>query len=106
MKQNSLSLHSKGHSWISDDYAFITTKYGHLDFYSKYKNLYTCGPHNGHSDYNFTSLEMAVVNALHLVHALEPPTRVIYPMKNSVTLKDIFRGTILVSIILLFLYNL
>ena len=52
--------------------AFQLTKYGNLDFYSKYYNLFICGTHNGYNNYSFTSMEAAVENATALLHYLIP----------------------------------
>ena len=49
MSQN---IMAKG-KWKPLHRSFMATKHGYIDFFSKYKNLYTCGTHNGFSKYNF-----------------------------------------------------
>jgi len=59
--------------WINIDTAFVTTinSKQYLPFKSeKYFNLYNCGAQNGMSNYHFTSMETAVVNALNLFNEL------------------------------------
>lgn len=60
--------------WINIDTAFVTTinQNQHLPFQSNvYSNLYNCGAQNGTSNYHFTSMETAIVNALSLYNILE-----------------------------------
>jgi hypothetical protein len=69
--------------WINIDTAYVTSinpnrnkanefiNYPNLPFQSKlYSNLYNCGAQNGMSNYYFTSLETAVVNAIYLFNNL------------------------------------
>jgi hypothetical protein len=59
--------------WINIDTAFVVTTDSnqYLPFQSKlYPNLYNCGAQNGTSNYHFTSLETAVVNAVNLYNIL------------------------------------
>jgi len=78
-----------GNKWISKHTAFMTTKYGHIDFESKYNNLYNCGVQNGHSFYSFTSLEASVQNAVSLVHKLIPQSRNEYKIPSILTVRQI-----------------
>ena len=74
--------------WIPLNNAFITTKYGFINYDSDvYKNLYNCGVHNGKSSYSFTSLESSLVNAIKLVHDLEPSTQNSFKIKEAFTLR-------------------
>jgi hypothetical protein len=57
--------------WKSKDTAFISTIYGYISNETNYVNLYNCGTHNGHHDYNFTSIESSVENAFYLLDKLE-----------------------------------
>jgi hypothetical protein len=61
--------------WVNMDTAFVSTP--DLNQYVSsqsliFNNLYNCGAHNGKSNYHFTAMETAVVNALHLFNKLEP----------------------------------
>jgi hypothetical protein len=61
--------------WINSDTAFVSTpdKNKYLPFKSIiFNNLYTCGAHNGKSNYHFTSMETSIANALYLFNELEP----------------------------------
>ena len=65
----------------------MITKNGFMEYDSKYKNLFTCGPHCGQSSFYFNSLESAVVNAINLVHRLEPETIKMYPVRSAMTVR-------------------
>lgn len=84
----------------------MITKYGYKDFISNYHNLYTCGPHNGYSLYNFNSLESAVVNATTLLHKLEPDTVRKYGVKTAMTLKEIIFVLVIISILISLIHKL
>jgi hypothetical protein len=87
--------------WIPLNNDFITTKYGYIKYESEiYDNLYNCGVHNGYSSYSFTSLESSIVNAINLVHQLEPHTKENFQIKDAYTLRQLF---FIIFIILLFL---
>jgi len=67
-------VYRNNNKWINTDTAFVSTpnKNQYLPFKSiVFNNLYTCGAHNGKSNYHFTSMETAVSNALHLFKMLE-----------------------------------
>lgn len=59
--------------WIEDDTAYVETyKYQFVKAtHPEYKGLYYVGSHNGNSNYNFTSFESAVTNALHALNKME-----------------------------------
>lgn len=76
-------------TWHHNDHAFMLTKYGYLKSTGKYTNLYNCGTHNGNSEYAFTSLESAVTNAIKLIHTIEPKGKILYPIQQAKTLRDI-----------------
>jgi predicted NAD/FAD-dependent oxidoreductase len=62
-------------TWLNADTAFVSTpdKNQYLPFKSSlFDNLYTCGAHNGKSNYHFTSMETAISNALYLFNIIEP----------------------------------
>jgi len=89
----------KHKTWHHNDHAFMLTKYGYLKPTGKYTNLYNCGTHNGNSEYAFTSLESGVVNAIKLIHKIEPKGKILYPIQHATTLHDIiFRIIILICI--------
>ena len=56
--------------WKMNNNAFMNTENEFLDFHTKYKNVYNCGTHNGHSLAPYTSLESAVQNATMLYNEL------------------------------------
>jgi hypothetical protein len=60
--------------WVNIDTAYVATNDNTvISNKSKLiKNLYNCGTHNGKSNYNFTSMESAVSNAIYLVNKLQP----------------------------------
>jgi hypothetical protein len=59
--------------WIPNDTSFVETISGTMDFKSiKYKNLYMCGTQNGKSNFEITTMETAITNALALANTLEP----------------------------------
>jgi hypothetical protein len=90
-----------GEKWIPLHTAFMTTKFGYLDFNSKiFKNLFNCGVHNGKSSYSFTSLESAIVNAVELLYQLIPQT------KNTIKIKEAFTLRFVLLIIFLILFIL
>jgi hypothetical protein len=84
------------------DIQFMSTKHGYKNFINNYKNLFTCGPYNGNSTYAFTSLEMAVANAMHLLHYLEPTSKELFPIKNGYTLTQVI---IFIVMIILIIYK-
>jgi NAD(P)-binding Rossmann-like domain len=89
-----------GQKWISKDTGFITTKHGYLKNKSiQFDNLYSCGTHNGHSDYNFTSFEAAAANAIHLVNELVPESKKKYQVLTPTTILNVLWWIILIIII-------
>jgi hypothetical protein len=88
--------------WVPDDNGFMITKNGYIDFQSKYENLFTCGPHCGSSPYHFNSMESAVINAVSLIHILEPQSSNIYPIKSAMTVRQfIFITSIIIYFVLI-----
>ena len=85
--------------WISDHTAFGFTKYGYLNERTLYPNLFTCGTHNGHHTYSFTTLESAISNAVYLANMLEPNSKNKYKIKRGVTVKFLIIFLLLVLII-------
>jgi len=94
----------KNKKWISNDAAFMLTKYGHLDPFEKYTNLYSCGTHNGYSDYAFTSIESAVTNAIKLVHTIEPISKSKFPIKYSSSIRQIIIKIFIIIFTIFMLY--
>lgn len=85
-----------GNKWVSNNTAFMTTVHGYIDPKSKnISNLYSCGMHNGKSEYGFTSLEGATVNAVGLVHDLVPTS------KNEIKIETMIKVTSIIIIILI-----
>lgn len=54
-------------AYINKDTAFINTKLNSKlpELSNNYDNVYSIGTHNGNSNYNFTTLESAVINAIY-----------------------------------------
>ena len=92
-----------GEKWIPVHTAFMTTKYGYIDFHSNiYRNLYNCGVQNGKSSYSFTSLESSIVNAVELVHEFIPESRRDVKVKEAVTFRFVlfvFLSILLICIV-------
>ena len=82
----------------------MLTKYGYLDPFEKYTNLYSCGPHNGYSDYAFTSLESAVTNAIKLLYTIEPKAKSKFTLKYSSSLRQIIIKILIIIIAIVLLY--
>jgi len=61
--------------WDTTDTAFMYTKAGYRSNKSIYPNLFWVGTQNGNSNYNFTSAESAIENAIALLHDLEPKSK-------------------------------
>ena len=74
--------------WNSNHTAFMTTKLGFINAQSnKFSNLYNCGMQNGKSEYSFTSLESAVINAITLIHDLIPESKKDWKIKEIFPLR-------------------
>jgi hypothetical protein len=88
--------------WLPDDNGFMITNNGYIDYKSDYVNLFTCGPHCGNSSYHFNSMESAVINAVSLIHKLEPRSDNIYPIKSAMTVRQfIFITSIIIYFVLI-----
>lgn len=94
--------------WVSSDTAFISVpNVGYLPHNSKtVENLYNIGTHNGASEYQFTSLESAVTNAVSLAHELLPETKTKYTITSNTTVTNVIRSAILIAIIVIVVINL
>jgi protoporphyrinogen oxidase len=91
--------------WVPVHTAFMTTKYGYIDYYSPiFKNLYNCGVHNGKSSYSFTSLESSVVNAISLVHELVPESKNDYQIKEAITIRQVLFIILILCLLLMASY--
>ena len=94
-----------GEKWIPEHTAFMTTKYGYLDFKSPtINNLYNCGVQNGKSSYSFTSMESSVVNAIALVRELIPESKKEWEIKNGTTLRSVILIIIILVLVILFIF--
>ena len=95
-----------GKEWKPIHTAFMTTKYGYMDFESKnFNNLYNCGVHNGKSTYSFTSLESSVVNAVELLYKLVPESKKDIKVQEAVTMRAVLLITFLLLTVLFFIFN-
>jgi protoporphyrinogen oxidase len=93
--------------WINIDTAFVTTidSNNNLPFKSEqYSNLYNCGAQNGTSNYHFTSLETAVVNALNLFNILEQNQINKRPVKDYNKITNYVHNMIGIIIFIILLY--
>ena len=80
----------KLNQWVSINTAFMTTKYGYIDYKSPvYDNLYNCGVQNGISTYSFTSMESSIQNAIGLTNILIPESKNYYNTENIITVRFI-----------------
>ena len=81
--------------WVPADTAFIaaaseTAAPVHLAAASPcFPNLFNVGTQNNQSSFALTTFESATTNALALVHALEPETRGLFPIRRSLSLRDV-----------------
>lgn len=90
----------ENNKWNTKSNAYFNYKDMSIDFQSPiYKNLYNCGAHNGKSNYSFNALETAVVNALTLVHILEPYLKK-YKIKIAPTILNLLFKIVAIFIIL------
>jgi hypothetical protein len=95
-----------GKEWKPIHTAFMTTKYGYIDFNSdKYTNLFNCGVHNGKSSYSFTSLESSVANAVELLYKLVPESKNDIKIREAVTLRVVLLIIFLLLTALFFIFN-
>lgn len=102
MSQN----YHNGEKWVPIHTAFMTTKYGYVDFRSPViNNLYNCGVQNGKSSYSFTSMESSVVNAITLIHELIPESKKEWKIKNATTLRSVMLIIILFLFVIFFIFN-
>lgn len=92
--------------WISKHTGFMTTKYGYINPKSViFTNLYTCGPHNGKSDYSFTSVEASVVNAIDLVNDLLSEFNYSkIPIKSGYTIFTLINCILLIILLVIIYY--
>ena len=91
-------IYRKNNKWETHDTAFILTKYGHMPK-TQYKNVYWIGTHSGLSNYNFTSMESAMENAVMLLSRIEPSIEI--PKHRIITVKMIIA---IVAVIIIYIY--
>ena len=93
--------------WINIDTAYVTTinPKQHLPFQSNlFSNLYNCGAQNGMSNYHFTSLETAVVNAVSLFNILVKDSSDKKTIKNYSKLTNYIHIIILIILLAISYY--
>jgi protoporphyrinogen oxidase len=86
--------------WSTGDDAYVRTIGNTLldSHSSKYNNLFNVGTQNDNSSFNFTSIESAVENAVHLVNKLEPDDPIkVFKCDNII---DIVKFLLVISFIL------
>ena len=101
-------LYKKNNIWTSSDSAFIYTLDGHKTYKSElFENLYSVGTHNGNSEYNFTSMESAMSNAMNFINHIIPETKKAYHIERIITINDIIGITgIFLLIFGIYIYNI
>jgi|LakMenEpi02Apr12_1017379.scaffolds.fasta_scaffold03354_1 hypothetical protein len=91
--------------WNSNHTAFMTTKLGFINAQSnKFSNLYNCGMQNGKSEYSFTSLESAVINAMSLIHDLIPESKKDWKIKEIFTLRFLLFFILIIVLFVFFIF--
>lgn len=82
--------------WVDIDTAFYKTKNTkNIQYKSPMcSNTYTLGTHNGKSQYNFTSMESAMSNAINLFNTMT--TKPKYKIERIIELNDVIRMLILI----------
>ena len=94
------SVTRKGNMWVEDDSAFIGVEYVSSNIS---KNLWYVGTQNGHSYYNFTTMESAVTNALFVLNDMEGVNVKIESPLELITVVRILILFILLIVLLLIL---
>jgi hypothetical protein len=86
---------------ISD--SFASTKFGYMNYKSQIlDNYYTCGHHIGHSNFEYNTLESAVINALYLSSELTNKDIIIHePIKLLNIIKIVIIFIIIIIIIII-----
>jgi protoporphyrinogen oxidase len=91
--------------WINLDTAYVVTISDQNNFLKstsdEFDNLFTVGIHNGHSLYNFTSIESAVQNAIHFCKDEIKDLKYELPVQNLTGLLDIIYTTIIIIFIII-----
>lgn len=96
-----------GDKWINIDTAFVVTSQNRfLDYQSKIDNLHAVGIQNGHSNYNFTSLESSVQNAIHYCIKEIPELKYRYQIKYLNELRYIIFEILIFIGLLYILYKI
>lgn len=91
--------------YFNKDTAFINTKSNNKlpELSNNYHNVYSVGTHNGNSEYNFTTLESAVINAIYFYNKeiCNEPTKLFSIKKHKKLHHLIYFIIILLMIIIL-----
>jgi hypothetical protein len=92
--------------WDSTDVAYFQTVHTHYvpNTSKMISNIYNVGTHNGNSHIQYTTMESAVSNAIHLSYNMYPQLKAKYKLKNFWKIKDIIILILLVLIIMIILY--
>lgn len=98
-------VHRKNNKWISIDDAYMKTIYSKkFPFISNVSNLYSIGTHNEQSEFAFTSMESAIINAVKFCYKFDNRTKSIHNIKHPITLNySIIIILCILSVILLLL---
>lgn len=87
--------------WETIDNAYVDGK-GYEDNYygpnTFLENVYSVGTHNGNSNYNFTSMESAVENAIHFYNELYPND--IIEIKNRITISSVVKKILFIIVVI------
>jgi len=93
-------VYKEGDEWATKDNAFVFTKVGYNTWKGK-DNVYAISPHAGKSDYAFSSLESAVVNAIWLVGHLYGEK---IKLTHHIELLFVLRIIAIILFLILFIY--
>ena len=96
------SLRKENDKWVTSDTAFIYTKLGYAPTY-QHDNIYWIGSHTGFSNYNFTSLETAIQNALTLGNILD--SRIQKPNNMLFTAQKTIVIVVIIIIFMIMIYR-
>lgn len=91
----------KNNEWNNTDAAFFNSVIGGCSNKSIYNNLFFCGVQNMLSEYNFTSFESAIENAIALLHELEPKTINTVLIHKPVTIKNVLIIMLIIVVLVL-----
>ena len=97
-------VYRNNHEWKTRDSAFFLSTKGYWpSFKTSIPHVWQCGPHNGVSEYAFTSMETAMASAMKLWRKMSPVRLHKYPDPGLNTMNKIVYGLIIIVILLLWI---